>query len=64
MAHVCHHERNSLLLQWLILVLAWTIQRLYRLRYLHRGRHPVRTAIELVRLLRLCLARPTVLDTS
>jgi hypothetical protein len=64
MEHICHHERNSLLLQWLIIVLALTIERLYRLRYLHRGTHPVRTAMELVRLLRLCLARPAMLDSS
>ena len=62
--HICHHEPNSLWLQWRILVLALTIERLYRLRYLHRGAHPVRTAMELVRLLRLCLARPARLDSS
>ena len=55
LAHVCHHETNSLLMVWLILALALTIERLYRLRYLHRGNHPVRSAIELVRLLRGCL---------
>jgi len=64
MEHICHHEPNSLLLQWLILVLALTIERLYRLRYLHRGKHPGRTAIQLVRLLRLCLSRPAGLDSS
>jgi predicted small metal-binding protein len=64
MEHICHHEPNSLLLQWRIIVLALTIERLYRLRSLHRGTQPVRTAIELVRLLRLCLARPAMLDSS
>lgn len=64
MEHICHHESNSLLLQWLITVLALTIERLCRLRHLHRGTHPVRTAIELVRLLWLSLGRPLTPDTS
>lgn len=62
--HICHHEGNSLLVQWLIMVLALTIERLYRLRYLHRGAHPVRSPIELLRCLRLALARPIPPDTS
>lgn len=62
--HICHHEPNSLLLQWLITALALSIERLYRLRYLHRGSHPVRSAIELVRLLWLSLGRPVELDTG
>lgn len=64
MKHICHHEPNSLLLQWLITALALTIERLYRLRYLHRGTHPVRSAIELVRLLWLSLGRPVEFDTG
>jgi hypothetical protein len=35
--HICHHEPQSLLAVWLITCLALTIERLYRLRYLHRG---------------------------
>ena len=62
--HICHHHANSLLLVWLITCLALTIERLYRLRHLHRGTHPVRSAIELLRLLRLSFARPLHLDTS
>lgn len=62
--HICHHQPNSLLLQWLITALALTIERLYRLRYLHRGTHPVRSAIELVRLLWLSLGRPVEFNTS
>lgn len=62
--HICHHHPNSLLLVWLITCLALTIERLYRLRYLHRGTHRVRTAIELLRLLRLSLAPPAPLDSS
>jgi Transposase DDE domain len=64
MEHICHHQGNSLLVSWLILLLALAIERLYRLRYLHRGRHPVRTAINVVRALRLNLGRPLAADTS
>jgi hypothetical protein len=64
--HICHHERHSLLLVWLLTCLALTIERLYRVRYLHRGTHPVRTAIDLLLLLQLSLGRsvPTVTDSS
>jgi len=62
--HMCHHQPNSLLLQWLLMALALTIERLYRLRYLHRGTHPLRSAIELVRLLWLSLGRPVEFNTS
>lgn len=58
MAHIAHHEANSLLVHWLLILLALTIERLYRLRYLRRGNHPPMTAIELQRLLRLSLAVP------
>jgi len=37
--HICHPERHSLLVVWLL-----TTERLYRLRYLHRGTHPIRPA--------------------
>jgi hypothetical protein len=57
--HLCHHHANSLLVNWLVLLLALCLERLYRLRYLHRGTHPVPSAIELVRALRLSLAVPT-----
>jgi hypothetical protein len=56
--HLCHHERHSLLAVWLLTCLALTIERLYRLRYLHRGMHPVRTAIDLLLLFQLSLGRP------
>ena len=62
--HICHHHPNSLLLTWLLASLALSIERLYRLRYLHRGRHRPRTAIELVQLLWLSLSRPARADTS
>ena len=64
MEHVCHHEPNSLVVVWLIICLALTIERLYRLRYLHRGNHPVLTAIALVRLLRLSLCTVAHIDSS
>ena len=46
--------------------LALTIERLYRVRYLHRGTHPVRPAIDLLLLLQLSLGGPlpTVTDSS
>ncbi len=62
--HICHHEANSLLITWLLTAFALTIERLYRLRYLHRGTHPVRAAIELLRTLRVSLGRPLTADTS
>jgi len=62
--HLCHHHANSLLLTWLLLALALTIERLYRLRYLHRGTHPVYTAMQMLRLLWLSLSAPAPHDTS
>jgi DDE family transposase len=62
--HICHHEPRSLLVVWLLTCLALIVERLYRLRYLHRGSHPVRTAIELLRLFELSLAAPAVADSS
>jgi hypothetical protein len=47
--HICHHHANSLLIGWLLTLVALIVLRLYRLRYLHRGNHPVRSAIDLVR---------------
>lgn len=61
--HICHHQAQSLQAIWLLVLLAMVIERLYRLRYLHRGRHPVRTARQLVRWLWLSLA-PQPLDSS
>jgi hypothetical protein len=53
--HICHHHTNSLLSGWLLTLLALLIGRLYRLRYLHRGKRPTVSAVELVRLLWLAL---------
>ena len=62
--HICHHERHSLLAVWLLICLALTIERLYRVRYLHRGTHPVRAAIELLLLFRLSLATTVTTRTD
>jgi hypothetical protein len=56
--HICHHECHSLVVVWLLTCLALTIERLYRLRYLHRGTHPVRAAIDLLLLFQLSLGTP------
>lgn len=64
MEHIKHHTPNSMLVCWLLTVLGMTIERLWRLRYLHRGSHPVLTAIALVRALRQTLGRPATSDTS
>lgn len=59
-----HHHSNSLLAGWLIVCLALVLERLYRLRHLHRGGRPPRTAIDLVRTLWLSLGRSSAHDTS
>jgi hypothetical protein len=56
--HVPHHEANSLLIHWLLVLLTLTLERLFRLRYLHRGGHAPISAIALVRRLRLSLGHP------
>ena len=38
--HICDHHPRSLLIVWLLTCWALTLERLYRLRYLHRGTHP------------------------
>ncbi len=50
-------EKTRVLLNYLITLLALTIERLYRIRYLHRGTHAVRSAEQLCRLLWVSLAR-------
>ncbi len=64
--HICHHERHSLLAVWLLTCLALTIERLYRVRYLHRGTHPERAALDFLLQLQLSLGRPanTALDSG
>jgi Transposase DDE domain len=62
--HIRHHHERSLLIVWLLTCLSLTLERLYRLRYLHRGSHPLRTAVELYRLLLLGLSIPVVTDST
>jgi hypothetical protein len=62
--HICHHEQNSMLLVWLITFLAIIVERLYRIRYLHRGTHHRHSADQLCRLLWLALSRSGELNSS
>jgi hypothetical protein len=62
--HICHHHANSLLIEWLLILLALAIERLYRLRYLHRGCHPQRSGAELCFALWVNLFRPRPADSS
>jgi hypothetical protein len=62
--HTCHHEENSVLLNYLLTLLALTIERLYRIRFLHRGTHTVRSAEQLCRILWVALSRPLLPNTS
>ena len=64
LAHIRHHHAASLVFCWLVVALGMTIERLYRLRYLHRGTHPLYPAIALVRLFRLSLGAPLPADSS
>jgi hypothetical protein len=58
--HICHHHANSILLGWLLLLLTLVIERLYRIRYLHRATHPIQSADQLCRLLWLSLSKPSL----
>jgi hypothetical protein len=62
--HVPHHHPNSIIIHALLTLLALCIQRLYRLRNLHRGTHPPPSAIELVRTLMLNLPTAPCFDTG
>jgi hypothetical protein len=72
MEHIRHHDPNSLLIDWLLIALALTIERLFRLRYLHRGTHTPMSAQALVTVLWLALGsarhrprpQPCSADTS
>ena len=61
--HICHHHPNSMLMVWLLLLMTLVVERLYRIRYLHRGTHPILAAAQLCRLLWLSLSPPS-LNTS
>jgi hypothetical protein len=64
MEHICHHQPNSILIVWLLIALALVIERLYRLRYLHRGDHGIRSAMELHDYLWLTLRGRSPPDTG
>jgi hypothetical protein len=64
MEHICHHQQNSILLVWLITFLAMLIERLYRIRYLHRGTHRRCSADQLCRFLWLSLSRTGQINSS
>jgi len=62
--HAAHHHPRSLLVNALLTVLAITLERLFRLRYLKRGSHKPRPAIALLRSLRLSLGHCCRCDSS
>jgi hypothetical protein len=62
--HIPRHHENALVIWWLLVAFAITIERLYRLRYLRRGLHQPRTAVEMWRLLRLALCPSRRSDSS
>lgn len=67
LTHIRHHHANSLQASRLLLCLALTIERLYRLRYLHRGDHAPYRAAELHTILWISLGAvtlPIAPDTS
>ena len=64
MEHLCHHHPNSILIVWLLILLALVIERLYRQRFLHRGDHGIRSAMDLVTYLWLTLGSRSPPDTS
>ena len=64
MEHICHHEPNSILIVWLLILLALVMERLYRRRYLHRGDHGIRSAINRLDYLCLSLGTRNPPDTS
>lgn len=55
MEHIRHHQANSMLMVWLWILLALVIERLYRQRFLHRGDHNIRSAMDLFTYLWLTL---------
>jgi hypothetical protein len=58
------HEPNSILMVWLLILLALVIERLYRLRYLHRRDHDIRNAMDLFTFLWLSLGSRTPPDSA
>jgi hypothetical protein len=64
MEHICHHEPNSILIVWLLILLAMVLERLYRMRYLHRGEHGIRSAADLHTFLWLTLGSRSPPDSG
>ena len=64
MEHICHHDPNSILMVWLLILLAIVIERLYRMRYLHRGEHGIRSAVDLYLYLWLTLGSRSPPDST
>jgi hypothetical protein len=62
--HTCHHEENSVLLNYLLTLWALTIERLYRIRFRHRGTHTVHSAEQHCRILWVSLSHPLLPNTS
>jgi hypothetical protein len=63
--HVGHHHHNSLLMRWLLALLAMVVERLYRARYLKRGTRPPLSPIDFLRLLRQAMtSRPRFANSS
>jgi hypothetical protein len=62
--HAPHHHPNALLVNALLILLAVVLERLFRLRFLHRGLHQPRPAIQLLRILRLNLGLCAHCDTG
>ena len=62
--HATHHHPQALLANALLIILAITLERLFRLRYLKRGSHKPRSAIALLRALHLSLGHCCRCDTS
>jgi hypothetical protein len=64
LAHIPHHQPESVVVSALITFLAMCVERLYRLRYLRRGNHPPYSAIRFNRLLWTSLGRCEPYNTS
>jgi hypothetical protein len=64
LAHVAHHDARSVVIDTLLTCLAICLERLYRLRHLHRGTHEAYAAQELCWLFWIALGAPPAFDTS
>jgi hypothetical protein len=62
--HIHHHHANRVLIGRFLTILAMTIERLYRLRYHHRGKDRVLSSAQLLLLLWLSLSRLCAADSS